>query len=601
MKNIFFILLLLPFFATAQITDDFSDGDFTNNPTWSGDASQFIVNGSQQLQLNSTALGSSYLSVGNNSPSLANTTWQFYIHLNFAPSSGNYARVYLVSDKSNLEGSLNGYYLQFGETGTSDAIELFKQTGTSSTSVARGTNGFIANIFTVSVKVTRDNAGLWSILADPAAGTNFVLQATGTDNSITTSTFFGLLCYYSVSNIANFFFDDFVFPFTPDVIPPIVSNINVISQNQVDVIFNELVEQTSSETIFNYSVNNGIGNPAAATRDASDFSTVHLTFALPFASGIENTLSVLNVKDIYNNPIVTASTGIFTYYTVDTAALSDIILNEILYAPTETGAEFIEIYNRSQKVIDLFSLRICEVDRTDNSLSTPIEITTTKHLILPGEYIVLTDDPDAVKSNYQTPNPDGFIKVSGFPSLNNDGDDIAIIDTDSLRIDQFNYSPGYQFSLLNDDVGISLERISFNRPTQDSSNWHSAAETVGFATPAYENSQHAEVIDDGSEVSVEPEIFSPDNDGHDDVININFHFGEPGYIANLKIYDSKGREIIHLVKNQLLGIDGSFIWDGISSKNEKAKVGIYVAYLEIFNEKGTVKKFKKPIVLASKL
>ncbi len=872
MKKGLLFLLLFPIISVAQLTDDFSDGDFTNNPAWSGDASEFIVNASQQLQLNSAGAATSYLSVGNNSPSLANTTWQFYIHLNFSPSSSNYSRVYLVSDQSNLEGSLNGYYLQFGETGSNDAIELFKQTGTSSTSIARGTDGFIANTFTISIQVTRDNTGNWSILADPAAGTNFVLQATGNDITYNTSSFFGVVCTYTSSNATNFFFDNFVFPFTVDLIPPAVSSVTATSSNQVDVSFNEPVEQLSAETTSNYSVNNGIGTPASATLTASN--TIHLTFAANFSNGVTNTLNVLNVKDLNNNPITTASTGQFTWFapvtpekydivitefmadpdpqvglpnaeyveiynrssktfdlggwkisdsgspndlnsfiltpgsylilcsTSNVSALSsfgnalgvsnfptfnnpsdggnddivmydnnsaiidkihydelwfhdpsktdggwsieridpdftctnasnwkaavaaaggtpghansvdgsfaeteppllvraavsgsnsvnvyfseamnstmissaasytadnglgnpfnvsasvdftsatltfsnpvqngiiytltvspvisdcagnsltltnktrfaipdsvispsDILLNEILYNAKDDGVAFVEIYNRSNKIFDLSQTKIASLKENTDTINYSYPIATEGYLFFPGDYLALTASPDIVKSQYQTTNPSGFVTVPSLETViyTNDAT-VLITDNHDNRIDRFYYSDDFQFPLLNDPEGVSLERISFNRPTQDTTNWHSAAEAVGFATPAYENSQHAEVIDDGSEVSVSPEIFSPDNDGNDDVVNINYHFGEPGYIANLKIFDSKGREMIHLVKNELLGINGTFTWDGITKENEKARVGIYVAYLEIFNEKGVVKKFKKPIVLASKL
>ena len=50
--NILFIFLCLCCStASAQFTDDFSDGDFTNNPTWLGDDTKFIINASNELQL----------------------------------------------------------------------------------------------------------------------------------------------------------------------------------------------------------------------------------------------------------------------------------------------------------------------------------------------------------------------------------------------------------------------------------------------------------------------------------------------------------------------------------------------------------------------
>ena len=61
MKRILlFLIFLFPVLATAQLQDDFSDGDFTANPAWSGDVGSFIVNGSQQLQLNGTVAATSF-------------------------------------------------------------------------------------------------------------------------------------------------------------------------------------------------------------------------------------------------------------------------------------------------------------------------------------------------------------------------------------------------------------------------------------------------------------------------------------------------------------------------------------------------------------
>jgi len=148
---------------------------------------------------------------------------------------------------------------------------------------------------------------------------------------------------------------------------------------------------------------------------------------------------------------------------------------------------------------------------------------------------------------------------------------------------------------------VSLERIRAASATQDPGNWHSAAETAGFATPGYRNSQSVTGAEGGSEVTVQPEVFSPDNDGYDDLLSVLYSFSDPGYTANAVVYDARGRPVRNLVRNELLGTAGSFTWDGVRDDHTKAPVGIYVIYFEVFNALGDVRKFKRTCVLATKL
>ncbi|NBU46448.1 MAG: hypothetical protein EBS34_03210, partial [Flavobacteriales bacterium] len=116
---------LISFTAFGQVTDDFSDGDFTTNPTWSGTTADFIVNTSQQLQLNNTVAATSQLTTTHNLPDLNAKEWRIWVKQSFSPSSSNYGRVYLTADNSDLTLVQNGYYLQFGEANAIDAIRLF--------------------------------------------------------------------------------------------------------------------------------------------------------------------------------------------------------------------------------------------------------------------------------------------------------------------------------------------------------------------------------------------------------------------------------------------------------------------------------------------
>jgi hypothetical protein len=203
-----YFLIHILFFITsslsAQVTDDFSDGNFTSNPTWSGTTNEFIVNPSGQLQLNNTVAATSQLGLQHNLVDLTNKEWQIWVKQSFSSSSSNYGRVFLTSDNSDLTLAQNGYYLQFGEANSIDAIRLFKLEAGVSTQLCSGVDGQIANSFTANIKVKRDATGNWSLFADLTGGLNFVLQGTAVDASSLLGTHFGILDVYTSSNATKF-------------------------------------------------------------------------------------------------------------------------------------------------------------------------------------------------------------------------------------------------------------------------------------------------------------------------------------------------------------------------------------------------------------
>jgi len=93
MSKVLLAFLFMPLYLSAQVIDNFSDGDFINNPVWAGDNSEFTINTSFQLQLNNTIAGASYLSTPISNTSLNNMEWPFYIKLIFYPSRYNYVSV----------------------------------------------------------------------------------------------------------------------------------------------------------------------------------------------------------------------------------------------------------------------------------------------------------------------------------------------------------------------------------------------------------------------------------------------------------------------------------------------------------------------------
>jgi hypothetical protein len=69
----------------------------------------------------------------------------------------------------------------------------------------------------------------------------------------------------------------------------------------------------------------------------------------------------------------------------------------------------------------------------------------------------------------------------------------------------------------------------------------------------------------------------------------------------LTVFDAAGREIVHLARNETLSASGRFQWNGTNADNQKARVGIYFFFLEVFNLQGKVKRFKREVVLGAKL
>ena len=187
------------------------------------------------------------------------------------------------------------------------------------------------------------------------------------------------------------------------------------------------------------------------------------------------------------------------------------------------------------------------------------------------------------------------------PTFNNDSATVYVLNPDSLMLDAFSYDKDMHFELINDAEGVSLERIDQNAETNNAFNWHSAAEAVGWGTPGIENSQNYSSISSGMFFSVETPVFSPDNDGYEDVGVFSFTMENAGYVANLYIYDHHGRIVKQLLKNELLGAEGTVSWDGVINNGEKGRAGIYIVYFEVFDLQGNVSAEKKTITLTTRL
>jgi hypothetical protein len=852
-------------FSYAQFSDQFTDLDLSNDPTWTGDINKFIINTDTVLQLNDGVAGQAQLVTSFAAYDLNQSVeWQFWIQQGFSGSASNYGRVYLVSDQTDLFGPLNGYYLQFGEALAVDAIELFRQSGTTSTSVCRGTDGLIANSFSMKIRVRRDAAGNWEVSTDPSGGTSFATQATGTDVTHTSSTSFGMRCTYTASNANKFYYDNiYMGPYINDVTAPEATSVTVISPNALDVRFSEAVSASTAENTANYNGSNGINSPITAVLDGADATLVHLTFAGTFANGSAYDLTVSNVQDLAANTMTTTVLP-FQYVVTEAAAFRDIVINEFMADETPSQGlpetEYVELFNRSTKFIDLtgwkladnssegtigtlvlgpgefallvptsgvalfpftqrvvgvtswaslnnsgdaiilkdtglvvvdqltytdawygdpfkedggFSLeqinpyrsctassnwlasnnanggtagsvnsifndtpdvtgpsvigvQVLEADRVELLLSEPIAessvsasavgispvaiianaagmqpeltsvnvqfatpldtavlytitisgltdcegnaqagnnaasflipfdlrpgdliinevladpvtggkdyvelynrsdrpvnlrncalanfsddtissiriITLANYAVLPQGYVCLTQDSVDIIGKYISHGIGNFIQMSSLPSYNIDSGTVFLLAADSAVLERFAYDEDMHFALLDDSKGFSLERLDPERDVNDRGNWHSAAQTVGGGTPGLKNSQFYLTAASQGEVTTDPAIFSPDSDGLQDVLNINYRFEATDMVGTIRIFDANGREVRLLIANQLLATEGVFTWDGTTDEGTKTRIGPYIILFETFEPSGSSHTYKLTTVLGGKL
>lgn len=383
------------------------------------------------------------------------------------------------------------------------------------------------------------------------------------------------------------------YDFTYKLIAP--TNLWVKDAKHLKVKFTETVDSETGTDINNFTVNNGVGQPTYVARETSDTTTVYLEFADEFPNGQDLTLTISNVEDVNGNVMSSADLP-FSYYVPKEG---DIVINELLFHANSGGSEFVELYNRSDKRIDLLHLHFLTWDEEEDVLKSIVDLAETNTYFEPKTYLAFAKNKEGVLTYYMSKNQENIIELPLFPSLADKSGKVKLTYNEDIVIDEFNYSEAMQFQLLDSKTGVSLERINFDKPTQDINNWHSASEYVGFATPAYKNSQYSEGVNPGDKpVVVEPYMFSPDNDGIEDFANINYKFEKPGHVATIIIFDAKGRIVRQLANNVLLETEGTIVWDGLYDNNNLAPAGTYLIYFKVFDLDGNVNQYKIPVVSA---
>lgn len=387
---------------------------------------------------------------------------------------------------------------------------------------------------------------------------------------------------------------------TTNMIVPKIEYVNPVLNNIIEVYFNQNMNLESLQNTGNYFIKEMQTHPSELFFLPNRFDYVELIFEHEFSENELYTLSINNVRNCKDIGLDNENNIVFGI--PQRPEHNDIVINEILFNPISPGVDYVELYNRSEKVIDLSKLLIGNIKKSFPNPSDTIvkTICDNSRIFLPDSYILLSTNGKIVKYQYDC-GSDNFIDLESFPSLPNEEGRVIICNKTKEIIDEVYYSDKMHYDLLIETQGVSLERISSENPSLDENNWHSASFDVKYGTPGYKNSMSVDYIKTEKEkFSIVPEIFSPDGDGLDDNCAIFYELEENASSINITIFNSKGFLVKSLLNNSLTDREGFLTWDGCDDNKHRVEPGIYIIQIELFDLEGNVERKRKVVVVATK-
>ena len=205
----------------------------------------------------------------------------------------------------------------------------------------------------------------------------------------------------------------------PDNVQPYLKRSRIISDSTVEIEFSESMDSLS------------IGDANQWQLNQDEYTPIGISAIPPgYRSAFINLPKPLEKKHIYslsckNPPSDCAGNLLDTVRQIkiglpDSILPGDLVINEILANPATEGEKFIEIFNRSEKILNLHELALGLFDSIQN-LGTDLKpISESGLLSFPGDFYVLTKIPGDILKRYYCPDPDAFVQMTALPSLDRD-------------------------------------------------------------------------------------------------------------------------------------------------------------------------------------
>jgi len=201
-------------------------------------------------------------------------------------------------------------------------------------------------------------------------------------------------------------------------------------------------------------------------------------------------------------------------------------INEVMYNPADGKPEWVELVNVSNDSINIKNWLISDL------LTTPTKnfISNENIFIKANEIFIVAKD-----TSFNSAHSDTNSKVfySNFGSLGSTSDGVIIYDFRNGIIDSLFYRSSW-----GGKKGYSLERISLDKPTNDSTNWVTSLDASG-STPGRQNSIFNVPIYDRNSLVIDEIMYDPDSDNSEYVEFYNLT-NDSVNVGGWKIKDENG-------------------------------------------------------------
>ena len=366
-----------------------------------------------------------------------------------------------------------------------------------------------------------------------------------------------------------------------------------ISQKEFTLKFNKSADSSSLSITSNYNIESTGQYPLKVLPIPPLFDQVKLIFK----DGIEKEkVYQINIKNIKQCTSGTLENTIILTGIPIIPSKGELIINELLFNPAPYGADFLELYNNSNSIINARDIYIAGKNSA-GQIGSQYRCSNEDMNIFPGKYLAITTDSSYIIKTWKNIDRGNISEIKSMPSYPDNEGNAVLINKEGMLIDEFHYSDDMHYPLLINQEGVSLERIDPMLPTSLIENWHSASSTAGYATPSKENSQFRKSDSINKIIEIPQTDFSPNNDGINDLLTIAYKMSNPGNSISIYAFNFNGMMIRKIADNQLCGTNGTFIWNGVDQNKLRVASGIYLIFIEILDLRGKLMKFKKAIAV----